>query len=1142
MSLLSLFSARRFLPLFVTQFLGALNDNLFKNAALIYILFALADQSGMDGGLLMPVGAGLFVLPFFLFSATAGQMADRFDKARMTRWVKAAEVGIAVAAGAALLTDTVAGMMATLFLLGAQSAFFGPLKYSLLPEALHKDELVGGNALFEAGTFLAILIGTIAGGVLVMLDAGPQIVAFALVAIAGLGFASALMIPSTGISAPQAPVSFNVLRETGRIIGAVRSDRPLLLSIMGISWFWLIGAIFLAEFPAFAKDVIGGSPALVVLFMTIFSVGIGIGSIACQRLLQGEISVKFVPLASIGIALFTIDLALASSAFTPTEGALLTVGQFLSTVAGWRAVADLTLLAICGGLYIVPLYAYMQDRASEEHRASVIAANNVLNAAFMVAGSLAVTALLAIGFSIPDVFLVVAGACVVAAVYICSILPQELFKSVAAWAFRRLFKVEVTGLEKLKRIDGPVVIVANHVSWLDGPLLNAFLPGRIAFAINTFVFKTWWGGLSRYFADMVAIDPTNPMSTKTLIRAVESGQHLVIFPEGRLTTTGSLMKIYDGPAVIADKAGATLVPVKIDGVQFSTLSRLQGKLPLRRFPKVTIAVQDPVNLELPEGVKGRARRKVAAERLYHVMSDMMFQTRLGDHTLFDAFLNARQAYGGKRGVVQDIETMRAAVSYDRILLGSFVLGRKIADHTAQGDYVGVLLPNMVGAVVTFFALQATGRVPAMLNFSTGADTMISACKTARIKTVLTSRKFIEKAKLDAAVARLSAVVDVVYLEDIKASISLADRLYGLAAQRLPKAFAAKVSPDAPAVVLFTSGSEGAPKGVVLSHRNLTSNMAQLAARIDFAPTDTVFNALPVFHSFGLTGGTLLPILSGIKTFMYPSPLHYRIVPELCYDVNATIMFGTDTFLSGYGKHANPYDFYSVRYVFAGAEKVKDSTRHMFVEKFGLRILEGYGATETAPVIAVNTPMHYRSGTVGRLLPGIEFHLEPVPGVEDGQRLSVKGPNVMLGYLKADRPGELQPPADGWYDTGDIVAIDDDGFVRIVGRAKRFVKVAGEMVSLGAVETVAAEVWPGRQHAAVGIPDARKGEQVVLVTDQPGAERSALLAHARAVGVAELMVPKDVLVVDKVPLLGTGKVDYPAVSKLVEQTLLEAAAP
>ena len=362
---------------------------------------------------------------------------------------------------------------------------------------------------------------------------------------------------------------------------------------------------------------------------------------------------------------------------------------------------------------------------------------------------------------------------------------------------------------------------------------------------------------------------------------------------------------------------------------------------------------------------------------------------------------------------------------------------------------------------------------------------------------------------------------IVYLEDIRPTIGVLDKLRGLLNWKKP--LVAR-KPDDWAVILFTSGSEGPPKGVVLSHRNMLANVAQAAARIDFGREDKVFNVLPVFHSFGLTGGMVLPLVSGVPIYLYPSPLHYRIVPELVYGVCATILFGTDTFLAGYARVANPYDFRSLRYVLAGAEPVKETTRRVYLEKFGLRILEGYGVTETSPVLALNTPMFNKFGTVGRLLPGMEARLEKVEGVDEGGRLFVRGPNVMLGYLRADKPGVLEPPPEGWHDTGDIVTIDEQGFIAIKGRAKRFAKIGGEMVSLAAVEMLAAELWPNNVTAVAAVPDARKGERLIMVTDKHGATRGEFLAYARSKHASELMLPSEVIVLDKLPMLGSGKVD------------------
>ncbi len=1142
---LDILKSRRFLPLFATQFLGAFNDNLFKNSLVMLILFRLAAPSGAVGGLsgelLVTLAGGVFILPFFLFSATAGQLADKYDKARMIRGVKLAEVAIMVLAALGFAWARADFLIAVLFLMGTQSAFFGPLKYGILPQHLETKELVGGNALIEAATFLSILLGTIAGGLLILTDGGVAVISGAVIVVALLGWAASLMIPAAPAPAPQLPVNWNFAWETGEILRHAAARRDIFLSILGISWFWLVGATFILLFPPYAKDVLGGDQTVVTLFLTVFSIGIGIGSLGCDRLLKGEVSARTVPFGALGMAVFSIDLYFASVAVAqaaPAE-ALLGIGGFLAQAGHWRILADLLLISICGGLYIVPLYAIVQARAEPEHRARTIAANNVMNALFMVIGAGAAAALFALGMTVTGVFLIVAAANVIAAWYVCKLLPQELLKGIFAAIFRLFFRVELHGGENIKAAGDRAVIVVNHVSFLDGALLAAFLPGRPMFAIDSHVATRWWVRPFMVLVEAFPMDPTSPFATRALIREVEKGKHCVIFPEGRITVTGALMKVYEGPGMIADKSGAQILPVRIDGAQFSYFSRLKGKFRLALFPKITITVLPPRRFEIPAEARGRKRRQLAGDALYEVMSDMMFRIHHQEpRTLFQALLEARSLHGGGKPALEDIE--RKPLTYDRLVTGALVLGRRMAKASRRGEVVGLMLPSTSGAAVSFFALQAFGRVPAMLNFTAGSANLVSACKTAEIETVYTSRRFVEQARLEAVAEALSGEVNLVYLEDLRSEIGFFSKLYGLVLRPFAGSLHARacgtvgLDPGSPAVVLFTSGSEGAPKGVVLSHDNLLANCRQLAARIDFNPTDSVINALPVFHSFGLTGGLLLPLFSGVKTFMYPSPLHYRIVPVLAYDTNATIMFGTDTFLAGYARMAHPYDFYAMRYVFAGAERVREETRRVWMEKFGLRILEGYGATECAPVIAVNSPMHFKAGTVGRLLPGMHHRLEPVPGVDHGGRLQVSGPNVMLGYLKADNPGTLERPEDGWYDTGDIVDIDAEGYVTILGRAKRFAKVAGEMISLGAVENLVSALWPDEMHAIVALPDARKGEQLVLLTEREGAKREEISAHARAEGASELMVPRQIFCVDKLPLLGSGKVDYPAAKVMAEQ--------
>ena len=498
----------------------------------------------------------------------------------------------------------------------------------------------------------------------------------------------------------------------------------------------------------------------------------------------------------------------------------------------------------------------------------------------------------------------------------------------------------------------------------------------------------------------------------------------MIFPEGRLNVTGgALMKVYDGPALIADKADAAVLPVRLDGVEFTPFSRLRGRLRRRWFPKVTITILPPRRLAISAELRGRARRRQAGAALYDVMSEMMAR-RPNPPSLFAALLEARRAHGGGRHILEDPATV--PVSYDRAVAASFVLGRRLARGTDAGEKVGLMLPSSVGAALAFLGLQATGRVPAMLNHTSGIDGVLSACRTAGLRRVVTSRRFIELAKLAPLADQLAGAVQLQWLEDVRAEIGLVDKLYGAVARRLagPLHRRRKIAAGDSAAVLFTSGSEGAPKAVALSHGNLLANRRQIAARVDFSPADLALNALPLFHSFGLTGGFLLPLLSGVRAFLYPSPLHYRIIPEIAYATGATILFGTDTFLAGYARRANPYDFYALRYVFAGAEPVREETRKAWAERFGKRILEGYGVTECSPVIAVNTPMHYRAGTVGRLLPLIEHRLEPVAGIERW-RPAVRARPQCHGRLSSAAPRSRRRRR-GWHDTGDIVTIDDEG--------------------------------------------------------------------------------------------------------------------
>lgn len=696
-----------------------------------------------------------------------------------------------------------------------------------------------------------------------------------------------------------------------------------------------------------------------------------------------------------------------------------------------------------------------------------------------------------------------------------------------------MFRVKVSGRPPAN--PDRLLIVANHESFLDGLLLGLFLPLDPVFVVHTGVVRNPAFRLLLSLVDYLAVDPTSPMAMKKVIRLLEGGRPVVIFPEGRITTTGSLMKTYDGPAFVAARTGATILPVRIDGAARTYFSRLAAHVPRRLFPRISLSILPTTRIPMPDAPTARDRRRRAGEAMRRLMQEMIFATR-PNQTLFTTLLDAADIQGHGHSLVEDLKQIE--YSYRDLIKMALALGRLVARESQPGDKVGLLLPNLAPTLGLIFGLSAQGRTAAMLNYTAGVEGMQAAVTAAQVRCIVTSRAFVEQAKLGDKLPALQGV-RLIYLEDLRATMRFTDTLWLLLwALPFPRLAVPAGSPEDAAVVLFTSGSEGKPKGVVLSHRALLANVAQIRAVVDFSIDDKILNALPLFHSFGLTAGGLLPVLTGARVFLYPSPLHYRVIPELAYDRNCTVLLGTSTFLGNYAKFAHPYDFYRLRYVIAGAEKLATPVRDLWFEKFGIRIFEGYGATETAPVLAVNTPMAFRSGTVGQFLPGIQYQLVPVPGIAAGGMLHVKGPNLMSGYLRFENPGVLQPPAspagDGWYETGDVVEVSDEGFVKIVGRVKRFAKVAGEMVSLEAVEKLAASASPTAAHAASTQPDPARGETILLFSTDPALNREQLQAAARSSGWPEIAVPRRIITVDALPLLGTGKIDYVTLKQWAEK--------
>jgi acyl-[acyl-carrier-protein]-phospholipid O-acyltransferase/long-chain-fatty-acid--[acyl-carrier-protein] ligase len=676
---------------------------------------------------------------------------------------------------------------------------------------------------------------------------------------------------------------------------------------------------------------------------------------------------------------------------------------------------------------------------------------------------------------------------------------------------------------------GPVLLIPNHVSWIDWLFLLAVLDEDWRFVTSSKTAElSWFHRRAMINHRTFPVDTTSPYAVRDMTEYLEKGGRLVLFAEGRISLSGSLMKLYDGTGFLIRRTRAKVITCYLRGASRVRWVRHTGWK--QWFPCVTAHFSKALDAPALDDVPHSVARQRLATWLRDQMMRQQFEVEMahGPDNVLRAVV-ATAAAIPRRLALEDATF--TTLSFRRVLVGADVLAGAWRQRfgPTTGERIGVMLPTANAMPLTLLGLWAAGKVPAVLNFSSGVPIMLVCAQLAGLKHIVTSRVFLEKAKINPAPLVAAGLV-LHYLEDIRTGIPTATRLAALVRHTFALGAGlrdAPLRPDDTAVILFTSGSEGLPKGVELTHRNLLANIRQGLAVIDFTDHERFFNALPLFHSFGLTG-TLFALVRGCYTFLYPSPLHYRVVPTLVYDRACTVLFGTNTFLNGYARKAHAYDFNSVRFLIAGAEKVQGATIDTWARRFGVRILEGYGATECSPIISVNTRLQPGAGSAGRLVPGMECRLEPVEGVTEGGRLFVRGPNVMKGYLNPE-PNAAFQALGGWYDTGDIVQLDAEGFLHIRGRLKRFAKVSGEMVSLTAVEDALAGAFPrfGPRCtvAVVAVPDEDKGEKLIAITNEPRLQLADIRAAVRAKNLSNLCAPRELRVVRAIPKLGSGKVDH-----------------
>ena len=1133
--MINILKNKRFLPLLFSHTFGTFNDNLIKNIFVLLAAYKLTHGSFYW----MLIAFCLYGIAFIGTSLYAGPLCDKFPRNMLIKKMKLFEIGVMIFTLVGLVLESRFLMLGALFALGICTSFVRCAKNAITPNLVTFTNLLPANALLSAATFSMSLTSCILFAILLPMSVSLTIPGFFLLLSSLIGYIAATKIPTVAPADSLTIIEKNPWNYISSFSSFIEENSTLKFYISSIAWYWLLGGVIAFFSFDYAAEILFAQNTILLFLTALFSFGYILGSGLCVYLAHIKKADFLIPVSALGISLFLLDAIHASTFIQPSDS-LTSVQQFFNLgFSAWRLSFDVIAMAIFGACFSIPFYTLLQKQTPNKVLGRMMGFSIFICSLAVMSAILIVLALKMLHVSILFVFFVLAILNLFFVIYTSQTLPVSARRKIFKKLLLTFFNVHVEGYENLRKAGKRTLIITNHTSYLDALIISTFIDQKITFSLTNRLAGKWWIKLFCNLMDVRSLDPVSPLAIKDMVEELKQNKLCMIFTESQVADGQTRMKLYEGPALMAEKAHANLLPIQIYGADHSIFSRIKTKSYTTLFPDITMKFLPPINFTPPQNISFREARKLSSSKLYDLLSSMTFNNYEIHQTLFEALIKSSKIVGPNKFMMED--TDRKPLKMKHIFLRSFVLGSLINKTLPDEKTLGVLLPTSNACALTVLGLHAFGKIPAMINFSSGVKQIISTCKTAQIKTIISSRKVVLLGKLESLIEHLEKNnIRVVFLEDLKKYLSFKDKILGIKGMFMPEKIYKRTSHNAqssdPAVILFTSGSEGMPKAVLLSHENFLGNIYQVPTKYDIFPNDIMLNCLPMFHSFGLMAGTFLPLILGIKTILYATPVHYRIIPELCSSTQATIMFGTDTFLTGYAKCANPYDFNSLRIVVAGAEKLKDETRQLWAEKFGVRVMEGYGATECSPVIAVNTFLHNKPGSVGRLMTGMEYKLKPVPGINDGAELVVRGPNIMLGYMKHDKPGVLQPPKNGWYETGDIVHIDEDGFIFIKGRSKRFAKIGGEMVSLLSVEQVIFDNWPGFISGVVSIPDPKKGEAIVLITTCTDITQDKLILAFKNSGINELAIPKKIIITSEPPLLGTGKFDYVTAKEVALKTV------
>jgi acyl-[acyl-carrier-protein]-phospholipid O-acyltransferase / long-chain-fatty-acid--[acyl-carrier-protein] ligase len=1113
---------RGFFCFFWTQFLGAFNDNFYK----IIVSFVAIDRVADSGSrsLYLSLIAFLFVLPSALFSAYAGQFADRYSKRRVLVAVKVFEIIVMGLGLYAFFLERIEPMLAIVFLMGLHAAFFSPAKYGILPEMLPDKDLSRSNGLLEMSTFLAIILGTSLGGVIYTIWKGRlELIGVLLVLIAIAGTLTSLGITKVPPSGATKPLNPNPWTEISAGLKRLYSDKELWLTVVGISFFWFLGVLVQTDLLLFGKDILRLDEAHIGLLGTFLAVGIGIGSLAAGRLSGDKIELGLVPLGSATIGLSAIMI-------------------FLSMSSHFLVAFGLVLLGFSAGLFIVPLNALLQQRSGKEEKGQLIASNNFLNTVGMLLAAATLWAMSDVLQIRSDYIMLVVGLFTfLATAYVLYLLP-DFFVRFILWALTHsLYRIRIVGQENIP-LHGPALLISNHVSFVDALLIGASLPWFIRFMLHREYYDIRW--LNWLFRLMKSI-PISASNRRDIVHALrsarqelEQGQVVCIFAEGGISRIGHLLPFKRGFEKIVQGTNFPIIPVHLDQLWGSIFSFKEGRFFWKRPKLMPYPVTVSFGAPLPSTATVQEVRQAVLE-----LESRAFDYRRATHGLLHTrFIRTAKRHWSSFSMA---DTTGTELSFGKTLIGSILLSRWVRKHRSNDSMVGILLPASTGGALANIAVSLAGKIPVNLNFTSGQEAMNAAIRQCNIDTILTSRVFLSK-------ANVSEMPGMVFLEEIRETFTSVHKLLALLtafcvpSRLLERHYTKNQKPQDLATIIFSSGSTGTPKGVMLSHHNILANIESVCQVIHFTPSDKVMGVLPFFHSFGFSISLWLPLVVGFGAVYHPNPMDAKTIGETVQKYQATILISTPTFYVGYMRRCTIEEFATLRYVIAGAEKLREQIRKAFKEKYGLDLLEGYGCTELAPVVSVNLPdvadapepqMGHKPGTVGHPIPGVAVRVvdvdtgHPLPAGTEGM-LIARGPNVMLGYI-GEPELTTQALRDGWYVTGDIASLDEDGFISITDRISRFSKVGGEMIPHMVIEEAINKLLGEAGSVVTAVPDEQRGEKLIAFYSRNGIAPDELWEKLNQSDLPKLWIPKreNIHCIDSIPLLGSGKVDLKHVKRL-----------